>query len=99
MSIALSAAVLLSVAGAGCGDANRVSVVLWHCGVAPIVYTSQVWDVAKPEPFDWTNAPDNFRGKGSVQFLDPDTLLYTDDGGPTLTFKPLAQLPPEPGCS
>ncbi|MBA2282147.1 MAG: hypothetical protein H0W25_13090 [Acidimicrobiia bacterium] len=68
---------------------ERAEVVLYHCGVVPIVFNDVLWEVPEGTSFDATNAPAEFVGEGTVT-LSPTgaELIYADDAGLTLTFVP-----------
>lgn len=64
-------------------------VTLWHCGIEPITYERRTWEVPNDEePFDGTNAPASFAGRGEVERVGPDELRYTDESGVVLRFVP-----------
>lgn len=68
---------------------DRVEVTLWHCGIDTITVDDRRWEVPAGErPFDGTNAPDSFAGKGSIEGVGPDELRYVDDSGVVLRFVP-----------
>ncbi len=81
---------------AGCnGDteseprADRVRISLSHCGIEPIRYDGQLWEVPDgEEPFDDTNAPDSVALTGTIQRISADELRYVDDSGISLRFGP-----------
>lgn len=65
---------------------DEVEVSLYHCGVNPLTYRGERYEVVDP-PFDATNAPPTFSGVGTVtrQRLE---LHYRDRAGATLVFTP-----------
>ena len=48
-------------------------------------------------PFDGTNAPDTWRGRGTAVTPRPDLLVYTDDSGILVEFVP-SDAVPDPLC-
>jgi hypothetical protein len=69
----------------GAPDA-RVAVALYHCGFEELRHGDRRWVVEDP-PFDGTNAPLEFTGKGSFALnSDGETAVYTDDSGIAVTF-------------
>ena len=75
------------------GDADRgepVEVALWHCGIDTLEFDGQEWEVPNDqEPFDGTNVPEWFVGRGTVvRSPDGTRLTYTDESGLTLSFVP-----------
>lgn len=68
---------------------GTAEVALWHCGIEPITYEGRTWEVPDgEEPFDGTNAPASFAGRGEVERVGPDELRYTDESGMELRFVP-----------
>jgi hypothetical protein len=67
-----------------------VEVTLWHCGIDTLTFEGQEWEVPNDdEPFDGTNAPAWFAGRGTIVRSDDGThLVYTDETGFALTFVP-----------
>lgn len=87
----LSDGALLSPGGvspSATAAATRVTVALYHCGFKPLDYGGRIWEVAAgDEPFDATNAPSSFVGRGTVSIAD-DELRYRDDSGIAVRFIP-----------
>ena len=68
---------------------GTAEVTLWHCGIEPIAYEGRTWEVPNDEePFDATNAPASFAGRGDVERVGPEELRYTDESGVVLRFVP-----------
>lgn len=67
---------------------DALTVALHHCGVLPLEFADRLWEVPEEvTPFDGTNAPDIFVGRGTAELTpDDQTLLFTDASGITLTF-------------
>ncbi|MBF9133671.1 hypothetical protein I0C86_32760 [Plantactinospora sp. S1510] len=74
-----------------------VTVGLYHCGVDPLVLDGRTWEVPKP-PFDATNKPDTWTGRGTAIEVPPENLTYTDESGTVLHFLPDDGIPP-PVCA
>ena len=73
--------------GPATGDsAPGQQVLLHHCGVQPVTYEGERWEVENP-PFDLTNAPDGFSGFGTFR-RGGEVLTFTDREGARLTFTP-----------
>jgi len=75
---------------------QEVAVSLYHCGVNPLVYEGEKYEVVDP-PFDGTNAPSTFSGLGTVSRHRLE-LHYRDRAGATLVFT-LDDGGPLPLCS
>ena len=71
-----------------------VAVTLYHCGVNPLLYDGRRWE-ASPTPFDATNAPATFTGHGDVRVIG-NSLIYRDNGGAEINFRPDDGVPPAP---
>ncbi len=70
-------------------ELDRVRISLWHCGIEPIRYDGQLWEVPDgEEPFDETNAPDSVALTGTIQRISANELHYVDDSGISLRFGP-----------
>ncbi|WP_157728161.1 hypothetical protein [Actinopolymorpha singaporensis] len=94
----VGAAVLAaSLLGACTKSTYDVDVELWHCGVSPLKVDGHTWEVRRPAPFDGTNAPPSFTGHGTATVND-DKLVYVDDGGARIVFRPGEDVPPPPPC-
>lgn len=68
---------------------------LWHCGLRLLGYPEGLWEMRRP-PFDATNAPDSFTGRGRASVPRTDRLVYVDRGGQRLVFVPGREVPPRP---
>jgi hypothetical protein len=75
-----------STRGSSGGSGEVVNVSLWHCGFDELRHGDRRWVVEDP-PFDETNAPTQFVGKGTFT-VDPagGTAVFTDDSGIAVTF-------------
>jgi hypothetical protein len=79
--------------------ASETSVELWHCGVRPVEFDGERWS-ADPPPFDATNAPEGFSGRGRIVRVDQDSAQFTDSGtGARIEFKPLKGAYEPPPCA
>jgi hypothetical protein len=68
---------------------GRAEVTLWHCGIDTITFEDRVWEVPNgEEPFDGTNAPGSFVGRGTIERVRADELRYVDESGVVLRFVP-----------
>lgn len=74
---------------------RRVEVTLWHCGVDPLFVAGQEWVVQDP-PFDATNAPESFTGRGRFERKSAITAVYVDDGGEQILFEVVPDWEPPP---
>jgi hypothetical protein len=94
--VAALAALLLGA----CGNAtHEVDVELYHCGVLPLKVDGKTWEVPQPPPFDGTNAPPTFTGRGTATIEADDKLIYVDDGGARVRFRPAEDVPAPPPCA
>lgn len=75
---------------------DSVQVELYHCGFEPLAYRGKIWEVPEPEPFDSTNAPASWKGKGTVTTVTETRLLYRDESGVEVAFVPDDGVPPPP---
>ncbi len=57
-----------------------VNVTLYHCGVDPVEFAGEVW-VALDPPFDATNAPEGFVGRGTMKTRSDIEAVYVDASG------------------
>jgi hypothetical protein len=65
---------------------DPVEVTLYHCGFEELRHADRRWVVEDP-PFDATNAPPEFVGKGTFAVQDGGgKAVYTDDSGIAVTF-------------
>lgn len=62
-----------------------VEVALYHCGFEELRHGDRRWVVEDP-PFDETNAPPEFVGKGTFAPDDTGQGVYTDESGIAVTF-------------
>jgi hypothetical protein len=62
-----------------------LAVTLYHCGFEPVDFDGFRF-VADPPPFDQTNAPAGFIGKGTVPDYSHDGFTYVDDSGAKVAF-------------
>jgi hypothetical protein len=68
------------------GEGDPVEVSLYHCGFEELRHGDRRWVVQEP-PFDATNAPPEFVGKGTFAVQDGgEKAVYTDDSGIAVTF-------------
>jgi hypothetical protein len=89
---------LTDLAAAVEAPTDRVEVGLWHCGIDAITFEDRRWEVPDDEqPFDGTNAPESFAGRGQVERVSPEELRYRDDSGIELRFIP--DNGSDPGCA
>ena len=66
-----------------------VEVTLYHCGVEPIWFDGRAWEVPEETgPFDATNAPEEFVGRGTIEPFGGESLRYVDESGIVLFFVP-----------
>jgi hypothetical protein len=72
---------------------RSVTVTLYHCGIDPLKYNGQTWEVPNP-PFDATNRPQTWRGTGKVIALTTEHLRFRDDSGIVVEFVPDDGKPP-----
>ncbi|MEP6666357.1 MAG: hypothetical protein ABJA81_07925 [Nocardioidaceae bacterium] len=84
------ASLVSGCAGRESGDTPQVT--LYHCGVNPVTYDGRSWKVPHPK-FDLTNFPDTFSGQGHFKLRGENTLVFTDEKGAKLVFKPAKQVP------
>lgn len=75
----------------------RTEVSLWHCGVDPVVFGGREWVVPDP-PFDATNAPEGFIGRGTFKQRSSRDALFFDDGGEIVHFEAIEDWEP-PVCN
>jgi hypothetical protein len=75
---------------------QQVSVSLYHCGVDPLIFKGKTWEVSKP-PFDDTNKPASWVGRGAVVEESLQELKYVDESGLVLHFVPGDGINP-PNC-
>ena len=66
---------------------TSITVTLYHCGIDPLKYNGQTWEVPTP-PFDATNRPQTWRGTGKVIALTTEHLRFRDDSGIVVEFVP-----------
>lgn len=60
---------------------GSAEVELYHCGVMPIAFDKRSW-IADPPPFDATNAPEGFVGRGRmITELGSLSATYVDESG------------------
>lgn len=71
-------------------SAGFVEVMLHHCGFNPITIRGDAWEVPEEVgPFDATNAPAEWVGRGIIErAVDGASLHYMDESGITLEFVP-----------
>jgi hypothetical protein len=83
----------------GCSQpAHSVDIELWHCGISPVKVDGQTWEVPHPPPFDGASTlPKNFTGHGTAT-VENDKLVYVDDGGARIVFRPAEDVPRPPPC-
>jgi hypothetical protein len=95
----LGAAVLATSLLAACSTSTYdVDIELWHCGISPLKVDDQTWEVLYPPPFDGASTlPKSFTGHGTAT-LNDDKLVYVDDGGARIVFRPAEDVPPPPPC-
>lgn len=67
---------------------RTATVELDHCGFKPLDVDGKLWEVVAP-PFDATNAPDQWQGRGEIVALDSSRLIFGDDSGLEVTFTPM----------
>lgn len=68
---------------------SQAEVTLWHCGIETITFEDRKWEVPNDEePFDGTNAPSSFAGRGAIERVSADELRYVDQSGVILRFVP-----------
>jgi hypothetical protein len=72
---------------------DRVEVTLYHCGVDPVEFGGREWVVPDP-PFDATNAPESFTGRGLFKQRSAVDALYFDDSGEVIHFQALEDWEP-----
>lgn len=91
--------VLVGLSSAGCASATPLvrtaTVELDHCGFKPLDVDGKLWEVVAP-PFDATNAPDQWQGRGEIVALDSSLLIFGDASGLEVTFTPDDGIPPRP---
>lgn len=69
-------------------------VTLYHCGVNPTEFEGRTWAVPQSlVPFDATNAPDSFVGRGTVARVREEEALYVDESGVEIVFWPQDKVP------
>jgi hypothetical protein len=95
----VGAAVLAASLLGACSKATyEVDIDLWHCGISPVKVDGQTWEVPYPPPFDPGHSiPKGFTGHGTAT-IDDDKLVYVDDGGTRIVFRPAEDVPPPPFC-
>lgn len=60
---------------------GTAEVELYHCGVSPVAFDKRSW-IADPPPFDATNAPEDFVGRGRmITELGSLSATYVDESG------------------
>lgn len=65
---------------------ERIQVSLYHCGFRPLSYDGKTWEVPEPTPFDATNAPEAWKGTGTITSITETSLEYLDDSGIEVGF-------------
>lgn len=94
----LTAVICVASAVAFCTSCARsVQVDLYHCGFLPLSYQGRIWEVPSPPPFDDTNAPSTWQGRGVVTQVTDSRLVFRDESGVEVVFVPDDGIPP-PAC-
>ncbi|HEX2057026.1 MAG TPA: hypothetical protein VHI71_01545 [Actinomycetota bacterium] len=69
---------------------------LYHCGVMPIAFDKRSW-IADPPPFDETNAPEGFGGRGRMTYeLGSLSATYVDESGVSFEVRAVEDWEPPP---
>ncbi len=75
---------------------GNVEVELYHCGIMPVAFDKRSW-VADPPPFDATNAPETFEGRGKMMVeLGSLSATYVDDSGISFEMRTVEDWDPPP---
>jgi hypothetical protein len=85
-------------AGEAAGPGDRVEVRLYHCGFEELRHDDRRWVVEDP-PFDGTNAPPEFVGRGTFAVGDGGRGVYTDGSGIAVTFSAVDEDWEPPPCA
>jgi hypothetical protein len=96
----VAAAVLAGSLLAACNKSTYdVDIELWHCGIPPLTVDDQTWEVPHSPPFVGASTlPRSFTGHGTATIND-DKLVYVDDGGTRIVFRPAKDVPPPAGTT
>ncbi len=88
-TLQVSVPVASATPGSSATELNRVRISLWHCGIEPLRYGGELWEVPnREEPFDGTNAPASVKLAGTIERVGANELRYVDDSSLTMRFVP-----------